>query len=115
MKKLLILMSLTIVLFGCSKSSNALLVGMTNVEWIQDDDYKLFLNDEGEISYYSSSAGNPYHNFDLCEKYTYDSSNKEFMFNSDACQMKFIQINEAKDELILLVDNEEITFTKKKY
>ena len=118
MKKWLSFMVFVFILGGCTEKElvekSTLPEGVPNVEWFQNDDsdYKLFLSEDGTVSYYSPGAGSPYHNFDLCENYTYNEKNKTFLFNSNSCTMKFIRISEDKTELELLVDGERIMFKK---
>ena len=105
-----------ILLSGCGEKEaqkhSPLPEGVAGVEWLQDDgsDYRLFLGEDGTISYYSPSAGNPYHNFDLCKRYTYNAESHEFSFDSNSSTMKFIGISEDGKNLSLLVDGDKITF-----
>lgn len=70
----------------------------------------MYLGKEGTVSYYSPSAGNPYHDYDLCETYTYNAESGEFSFDTNSCKMKFIDIAEDGKTLVLLVDGDKITF-----
>ena len=118
MKKWLLVLVFVLMLSGCEekkpKENNSLPEGVAEVEWLQEDnrDYRLFLSGDGEISYYSPGAGNPYHDFDLCETYTYHEETNEFSFNSNACSMKFLSISADKSILYLLVDGEKLVFRK---
>lgn len=116
MGKFVFIIVISLLLSGCvekkEQQKTELLDGITNVNWIQEGEYKLFFTDDGKISYYSVSAGNPYNNFDLCENYQYNAQNKEFTFDSDACSMKLIKFEKEKNKLNLLVDGNEINFIK---
>ena len=83
--------------------------GVVGVKWLQEENdhaYKLVLREDGTISY----SGNPYHDFDLCEKYTYNEESHEFSFNSNSCKMKFINLVEDGKTLILLVNGKKSLF-----
>lgn len=116
MKRWMWLMLSLSLLSGCGEKETheqtTLPEGVTDVEWLQDDgrDYKLYLGKDGSISYYSPSAGNPYHDYDMCETYTYNAENDEFSFDINSCRMKFIDIDEDGKTLVLLVDGDRITY-----
>ena len=116
MKRWLWMILCIFLLSGCvekeMQKQGPLPEGVVGVEWLQsyENDYKLFLGEDGTISYYSPSAGNPYHDFDLCETYTYNAESHEFSFDTNSCSMKFIDLAEDGKTLLLLVDGEEITF-----
>ncbi|RID81514.1 hypothetical protein D1953_20605 [Peribacillus asahii] len=87
--------------------------GVAGVKWLQDDDgrdYRLFLGEDGTVSYYSPTAGNPYHDYDLCKSYTYNAESHEFSFDTNSCKMKFVDITEDGKTLLLLVDGDKIVF-----
>ena len=116
MKKLLWMILCIVLLSGCAEKEmqqqSPLPEGVIGVEWLQDDenDYKLVLGEDGTISYYSPSAGNPYHDFDLCETYAYNAETSKFTFETDSCSMNLIELSEDGKTLQLLVDGEEVTF-----
>lgn len=118
MKRLIWWILCIALLSGCgdkeTQDQTPLPEGVAGVVWLQDDgsDYRLFLGEDGTVSYYSPSAGNPYHDFDLCESFTYNAESHEFTFDTNSCTMNFINITEDGKTLILLVDGEKITFHK---
>lgn len=117
MKKIIFAVLCVFILTGCKedkKINNPLPSGVSDTVWYQegDNDYRLFLSKDGEISYYSPSAGNPYNDYDLCENYTYNSKNKKFYFKDSSCSMKFVSISKDGNILMLIVDGEEIEFKK---
>lgn len=113
MKKRIGAILCVVMLAGCSEASLPP-TGVTEVVWLQEDgsDYQLFLGADGAVSYYSPGAGNPYHDFDLCETYTYDKSTQEFLFESSACSMTFVRVDADGKTLQLVVDGDPITYRK---
>lgn len=119
MKKLIWLIICLALLSGCGdKETNeqtTLPKGVAGVDWFHYDeerDYKLFFGEDGTISYYSPSAGNPYKDFDLCENFSYNAESHEFIFKNDSCTIKFIDISADGKTLILIVNGEKITFIR---
>ena len=116
MKKWMWMILCIALLSGCGEKETEehtpLPKGVTDVVWLQEDgsDYRLVLGKDGTVSYYSPGAGNPYHDYDLCENYTYNAENYEFSFGTNSCSMKLIDITDDGKTLLLLVDGEKITF-----
>lgn len=113
MKKRIGAILCVVMLTGCSEVSLPP-KGVTEVVWLQEgnSDYRLFLGEDHSVSYYSPGAGNPYHDFDLCETYSYNEKSKVFSFEDNACSMAFLRIEEDGKKLHLLVDGDEITYFK---
>lgn len=73
------------------------------------NDVYLTITKNHEIHFYHEAAGNPYNNFDLCEKWlNFNDETNEFIFDSNYCKLQYIDYDGKI--LKMKVDDEVIHF-----
>lgn len=110
MKRIFTLVMIGILLVGCSKTDF-----LTDHEWIHYDSTcieTIYFGKDGHFSYYSDE-GNPIHDSDLYDQYTYDFKSKKIVLKP-AVDMSIHVLRYEKSRLLLNIDGDDPEFKKYK-
>ena len=117
MKKIVVILLLSMFLIGCEKKIDKKIdyskYLFTDVSWTRDSGYDietLKFNSDGSFSYFCA-CGNPVNDSDLCESYTYNEKTNEIeldCFETTEETITNIKIIEMSDDLLKLDFNGEI-------